>query len=357
VTRRSLALTLALLCGGCVDLFGTEFDDVEDAVFYRAASVTPPPASVDRLKVMTYNIKFGGGRIDFFYDCFGDRVLMTEREVRDNIAAVAAEIKRVDPDIVLLQEVDVQSKRSQYVDQVQLLLDALPGLNHGAYVSQWKADFIPSDGLGRMDSGSAILSRWPFTSGRRLALPKISTQDALTQYFYLKRAILDTRLQIPGLGQVALVNLHAAAYANDGTRQQHVARFKQELDSLAGTKTFFVAGGDLNTLPPDVTKLNGFADAVCEDEDLQVQRDASERAILVDFYRDFSVAITREAYGKAEQQHFTHSVSSKVFWNRKLDYLFSSGRALEPGQTHQGQPQQQTMPLSDHCPVSGVFAP
>jgi len=346
------ALAPTLLHGGCIDLFDTQFDDVEDAVFYRAGSVSPPPTSIDRLRVMTYNIKFGGGRIDFFHDCFGDRVLMTAREVRDNIAVVAAEIQRVAPDIVLLQEVDVRSKRSQYIDQVQLLLDALPGLNHAAYASQWKADFIPSDGLGRMDSGSAILSRWPFTSGRRLALPKISTQDALTQYFYLKRMILDTRLQIPGLGRVALLNLHAAAYANDGTRQRHVARFKQELDSLAADKTFFVAGGDLNTLPPDATKLGGFADAVCEDEDLQVVRDASERAILVDFYRDFAVAITRAAYKTSEPQHFTHSVSGKVFWNRKLDYLFTSGRALEPGQTHQ-----QTMPLSDHCPVSGVFAP
>ena len=27
---------------------------------------------------MNYNVKFGGGRIDFFFDCFGDRVLMSK---------------------------------------------------------------------------------------------------------------------------------------------------------------------------------------------------------------------------------------------------------------------------------------
>lgn len=351
---RSLLLLslLALLPAAACDPFDTTFDDIEDARWYRSTTQQAPPTEVRQLKVMTYNIKFAGGRMDFFWDCHGTRVLMTRAETERHLAALAREIRRVNPDIVLLQEVDVKSKRSQYINQVQWLLDRLPSMNHGAYASQWKADFIPSDGLGRVDSGNAILSRWPFTSGRRVALPLIDAQDALRQYFYLRRNILDTRVAVPGLGQVAVLNVHTAAYAVDDTKQRHVELFKKELDRVAADKTLFVAGGDLNTLPPDATKLDGFADSVCQDEDFNVARDKQELQYLVPYYRDYRPAIDRAEYRQNEARHFSHSVSGEVFWNRRLDYLFTNGQRVGRGQTHQ-----QTMQLSDHCPVSATFKP
>jgi endonuclease/exonuclease/phosphatase family metal-dependent hydrolase len=202
-----------------------------------------------------------------------------------------------------------------------------------------------------MNSGIAILSRWPFASGRRIALPKIAAQSGIRRYFYLKRAILDTRMQIPGLGEVAALNVHAAAYATDDTKRKHVALFKQELDRLKQQGLFFVAGGDLNTLPPDATKIDGFPDSVCVDE-FNVARDPEELTWLVPYYQGYTAAISREQYKNDEAKHFTHSVSKDHFWNRKLDYLFTNGRIMEPGETHQ-----QTMELSDHCPVSATFAP
>src|SRR5690606_18763949 len=110
------------------------------------------------LKVMTYNIKFGSGRINFFFDCHGDRVLMTKAEVETNLQRIANVINAVNPNVLFLEEVNVNSKRSAFVDQVQWLLDHTQ-LNHSAYASQWRADFVPSDGLSAMDSSNAILSR------------------------------------------------------------------------------------------------------------------------------------------------------------------------------------------------------
>lgn len=348
---KAAAALAALGAVTACDPFNTTFDDIEDARLYQAARIVTPPATAASLKVMTYNIKFGGGRIDFFWDCHGERVIMTRKEVDRNLAALAVEIKRVNPDIVLLQEVDVESKRSQYVDQVQALLDLLPGLNYGAYASQWKADYVPSDGLGRVDSGSAVLSRWPIVAGRRIALPLIGSQSGIKQYFYLRRAILDTRVQVPGMGKVAVLNVHTAAYAQDDTKKRHVELFKEELDRVAADKTFFVAGGDLNTLPPDATKMSGFPDSVCEDEEFNVERDKAELTFMLPYYKEYAPATTRAAYVQDEKAHFTHSVSQYVLWNRKLDYLFTNGKVKEAGQTHQ-----QTMGLSDHCPVSAVFA-
>src|SRR5690606_1556391 len=104
-------------------------------------------------------------------------------EVETNLQRIADVINAVDPDVLFLEEVDVNSKRSAFVDQVQWLLDHTQ-LNHGAYASQWRADFVPSDGLGAMDSGNAILSRWPLDDATRFALPLREDQSALVRYFY-----------------------------------------------------------------------------------------------------------------------------------------------------------------------------
>ena len=77
-----LVLSLALL-GGCegFDVFNTYYDEDEKPVSYKSKAVTPPSQSIETLTVMNWNIKFGGGRLDFFFDCHGDRVLMEKEEV------------------------------------------------------------------------------------------------------------------------------------------------------------------------------------------------------------------------------------------------------------------------------------
>src|SRR5690606_28572199 len=216
--RIPAAALAALLSLAACDPFDTRFDDVEDARSYRAARLTEPRAVPgDTLRVMTWNVKFGGGRVDFFYDCHGDAVLMDEATVYEHLDALAAKIRQVDPDVLMLQEVDVESKRSGYVDQLQVLLDQTR-LNFAVYASQWKADFVPSDGLGRMDDGTAILSRWPLRDARRIALPQRTDQSGVERYFYLKRAILRARLDLPGDDDVYVVNTHLEAFSADDTK-------------------------------------------------------------------------------------------------------------------------------------------
>ena len=68
--RIEKALALAVGLFGC-DPFHTGFEDLEEARYYRAEQRAPVPAPRPVLRVMNYNVKFGGGRIDFFFDCFG----------------------------------------------------------------------------------------------------------------------------------------------------------------------------------------------------------------------------------------------------------------------------------------------
>lgn len=350
--RSSLALVaLVALSGSACDPFHTGFDEFEAATLYRASRAPAPSAALDRpLRVMTWNIKFGGGRIDFFWDCFGDRTLMKEKEVQDNLAALADRIRREDPDLVLLQEIDVNSKRAAYLDQVQWLLDHT-ALDHGAYASQWKADFIPSDGLGRMDSGIAILSRFPFTAATRVALAEVSSYSALKRYFYLKRAILRARVAIPrasGATELHVLNVHTEAYSTDGTKQKQIDRFLEEMSAIDRAGAPLVGGGDLNTIPPGSAKQHDFPDSVCSDPEFVADDYRPEARWLDGLYARFRSAIPLADYQASNAPYLSHTVDKNGFWNRTLDYLFTN-LALVAGS---GRVHQDTMALSDHAPLS-----
>ena len=72
---KSLFFITAFLLFSC-DPLVTTFDDVEDAVLYTAKNPTAPLDN-STLSVMTWNIRFGIGRLPFFGDSCGDRSIFT----------------------------------------------------------------------------------------------------------------------------------------------------------------------------------------------------------------------------------------------------------------------------------------
>ena len=354
--RGTWPFMVALLALCSCDPFHTSFEDNEDAVYYRAHTLSDAEESPSELLVMNWNIKFGGARIDFFFDCFGDRVLMSEDEVVENLKGLVRKIRQVDPDVLFLQEVDVNAKRSAFVDQLQWLLDHTD-LNYGVYASQWKADFVPSDGLGAMDDGNAILSRWPLKDAHRIALPLRSDQDALTRYFYLQRNVLSARVEL-GDRELGLVAVHTDAYGSDGTKRKHIERFKDETDAFVADGLVVVGGGDLNTLPPGSDKLSDFPDTVCTNEDFIADDYTAEQDWLKPLYAKYEPAIPLADYQADNARYFSHTVDGRGFWNRKLDYLFTNA-AWQPGSglVHQDKAHggMETMPLSDHAPLSAIL--
>ena len=348
----ALVLALAAVTGAC-DPFHTGFEDLERAVHYRAAQPGPPAEPKPVLSVMNYNVKFGGGRIDFFFDCFGDRVLMQKAEVLRNLERLATKIRQVDPDVLVVQEVDVNSKRAAYVDQMQWLLDHT-ALDYGVYASQWKADYVPSDGIGAVDSGNGILSKYPLTGAMRIALALRTDQSGLERYFYLKRNILRATANV-GSTKVVVVATHAEAYAKDGTKKQHIDRFKEELDRWAEAGELVLGAGDLNTLPPGSEKQHDFPDSVCTNEDFVADDYREEESWLEPLYASYEPEIPLSDYRADNARYFSHTTDKNGFWNRKLDYFFTNAAVIPgSGLVHQDEEQggMATMPLSDHAPVT-----
>ena len=348
---------LALFLFSC-DPLVTTFDDVEEADLYEATNSTTAPVPGTTIKIMTWNIRFGIGRLPFFGDSCGERSIFTESEVMDALDSIANKINELDPDIIVMQEVDRESKRTAYIDQVQWLLDNTD-LNYGAYASMWKAQTIPSDGIGRIDAGNAVLSKWDIELAVRIQLPLRGDQDDLTRLFYLRRNVLKTKIAIPGQDDFYVVNTHSTAFATDDTKQKHIDTFVETLDDIDVAGYSFISGGDLNSIPPGAEVYDFCLTDICPGNEYHTDTDGGphregsyfnnfdeERTLLEDLYNAFNPAIP--LYEAVTNRHFTHSTASEYPWDRKLDYLFTNLAVVEnSGQTHQN-----TIMLSDHAPVT-----
>ena len=344
----------------------TTFEDIESAVYYEDAS--PDSAEFDNtLMVMTWNIRFGAGRIPFFGDSCGDRVLMTEPETMGYLNGIVSFIDSVKPDILLLQEVDVSSKRSAYVNQIQYILDHTY-FNYGAYASMWNTEMVPQAGLGKINTGNAILSRWEITDAERIQLSLRTDQDDLTQYFYIRRNILKAKINILGLDTTLyVINLHATAFATDDTKQKHIAKYKEVLDELVDQGAVFVTGGDLNSIPPSTDSTDFCMEDICNGESFHTDADGGphregsyfnnfvgEPDLVQPFYDAFYPAIS--LISTQDATHFTHSAwntdySQVEYWDRKLDYLFTNYQDW----SSRGATYNYIDNLSDHAPVSAIL--
>ena len=351
--------------------------------FKAATQVAPPPlADPPQLKVMAWNIKYAAARAPFWFDCWGDQVSLSATEVNANLDALAALIDEVDPDVLVLEEIEVNSRRSAYVDQVRGLLERTR-LNYAAYFQTWSSRYVPAEGLGRMDLGMAVLAKHPITEALAIRQDDRTDQDAVTRAFYIHRvvgrAVIDLGAAAAGGGgQVAVYAVHTEAYDVDGTKQKQIVQIHS---LLAGEALPWVVGGDFNELPPVAVQTEGFLDertkAVC---DPNFEQPPYTPEVMTPFFKNFEPYLPLARYGttlESQRRYFTHTVlgpddeneaGTPGDWNRTLDYLFANpGSTWVPeesdvlqraGQTVGGTGrvlQADPLRLSDHAPVVGVW--
>jgi len=384
MTRARPLVLAVLLLPACETLSDQlEFDETPVPIFRGATLDDVPATPPAALKVMAWNVKYGAGRIDFWFDYYGDRVQMTQAEVGANMDGIYKLIREYDPDVLMTEEIEVNSRRSTYVDMVQGILDNT-GLNYGAFFESWNSRYIPNEGLGRMQLGVAIFSKYPITAAKRIKQVERTDQDALTKFFYIRR-VLGRAVIDAGGRDVAAWAVHVEAYDTDGTKQ---AQIKQLHDLLAAESLPWVVGGDLNELPPvcDETiagdcdgklKLKEFPDENAPEGDVYEQPPYTP-SVLKSWYDDFTPWVTLADYGAtpaAQKPFFTHTVLSPDkkgndgefgYWNRTLDYLFvrktdswtpgSTGVLQKPGDGPAPLAiTSDPMRLSDHAPVYGEW--
>ncbi len=204
------------------------------------------------LKVLTYNVQYLAGKNHFFWYEGGDDRRATPEEIAETAQKIAQLIRRENPDIILLQELDDGAKRTDYQDQLTLLLHHLPP-DYRCYTSAfyWQAVFVPHPSLmGAIGHKLAVVSKYKINAATRYQLPLAPT-NPLTRQFSPKRAILETRLPVAGAPDLAVLTTHLeVADRGAAVMQQQVAMVDARLRQLNRAGHPWLIGGDFNLLPP-----------------------------------------------------------------------------------------------------------
>ncbi len=201
-----------------------------------------------QMTLYSWNIGYAGldAAADFFMDG-GSTVHPTVEKVEENLAAVKDFLSSHTADAWLLQEVDVHSARTGYINELNALSEAYRGSFALAY--NYKCDFvpIPFPPIGRVASGIATFTDKSVKDGafERIALPCPFSWPVSTAN--LKRCLLVTRLSVAGSDkEVVLVNLHLEAY-DDGDGKIAQTKLLTELLQQEYEKgNYVIAGGDFN---------------------------------------------------------------------------------------------------------------
>ena len=120
--KRIAAIGICLLLGSC-DPFVGEFTSEDQPIVFTASNISEAsdvPYDGGGIKVLTWNIRFGSG--EWLSLVIHAGMVISTNEYFFYARAIADTINQIDADIVFLQEVDIESKRTGYWDQMQFLL-------------------------------------------------------------------------------------------------------------------------------------------------------------------------------------------------------------------------------------------
>ena len=204
------------------------------------------PAAKDSYTIVSYNLGYLSGLAN-------NTTIATDQAFFDaNQQRVISAFQAIAPDIIALQEVDFDSKRSYRIDQAKALALGLDPVYAGAIAISWDKNYVPfpfwppSAQFGKILSGQAILSRYPIVKNSRIVLEKVASNPFYYNAFYLDRLAQVSQIQLSGQTLV-VINVHLEAF-DEPTRISQTRFVRSLAEDYAKTYPVIVLG-DFNSSP------------------------------------------------------------------------------------------------------------
>lgn len=216
---------------------------------------------------LTYNIGFGAYNRDFSF--FMDNGTMkdgtevtgkyakavSEEAAAENTGGVIEVALEENADFNLFQEVDQESTRSWFINQEELIIEALESKNEidSTFASNFHSVFLAypfRDPIGSIQSGILTTSEYKIQDSVRRSFPV--TDSFVNKFFDLDRCFAVNRIAVDGKSvdsdpHLVMINVHMSAYDKGGTIR------KQQMEMLSGVLTeemnkgnWVIVGGDFN---------------------------------------------------------------------------------------------------------------
>ncbi len=206
----------------------------------------------DSLSILCWNIGYGGlgDNMDFFYDG-GSQIQDTRERTHENLTSIISTIQEQDADIILLQEVDIDSRRSYHIDQAALLHKALPDY-YIYFAYNYRSLFVPIPlraPIGKVASGLVILSKYRPDSITRHQYP--SKFPFPVSMFNLKRCLLTAHFTLSDGTGLIVGNTHNTAYDTGNMRSIENRYLAELIGKYHKNGIKAIIGGDWNQYPAD----------------------------------------------------------------------------------------------------------
>lgn len=210
------------------------------------------------ISVLTFNIGYAGlGKNEDFVLDGGKKSRPDSKEVVESYLNGINSLLTSNPsDIYMLQEVDLGSRRSYFIDEFNAIEELLGNNYNSTFAYNFNAKFVPfpvslTNYLGKVESGIMSLAKFQVKSSHRYQLPGAFAWPVRT--VNLKRAMMVNVLPINNSDkELIVVNLHMSAYDGDGSlRAQEMKMLKEFLTEQASIGNYIIVGGDFNQTFPE----------------------------------------------------------------------------------------------------------
>ena len=240
---------LILLVGGYVAYLFIDFHRIEDdqALTASTAGAAALPAG-EELRIVSWNIGFGAYSADysFFMDGGTESRAFSKEACEENVNAVIARLDAMQPDLMLVQEVDFDSDRSRHVDQIQMLADAFPQYSM-VFAQNYDSSYLfypPTKPIGASKSGILTFSSAQIGDAVRRSLP---IEGGINKFFDLDRCYSVSSIPVSDGRTLKLYNVHLSAYSSDGSiAREQLALMAREMAADRAAGCYVIAGGDFN---------------------------------------------------------------------------------------------------------------
>lgn len=214
------------------------------------------------ISILTFNIGYAGlGKDEDFVLDGGKK---SRPDSKDVVEFYLEGIKNLlithQSDIYLLQEVDLNSRRSYYINEYKTIKESLGNDYNSTFAYNYKAKFVPfpvsfTNYLGKVESGILTFTKYQIKSSHRYQLPGAFAWPVRT--VNLKRAMMVNVLPIKNsTKELVVVNLHLSAYDGDGSlRAQEMKMLKDFLIEQTSLGNYVIVGGDFNQTFPDAKNI------------------------------------------------------------------------------------------------------
>ena len=256
ILLKLILVLILLLLGFLAYSTITDFQPQEKIVLLE--NTDAPALEKNSFTILSWNIGYAGlgDNMDFFYDG-GKKVRDTKERTEENLHQIISFLTAQNNlDFMLLQEVDVEAKRTYNINERDLIENSLPNYL-SLYADNYLVNYVPvpyTEPMGYVHAGLQTLSKNIPAKSIRYAFP--GNYSWPTSLFMLDRCFIANRYKLPNGKELVVVNTHNSAFDDGSLKKQQLEYLKVFLEQELAKGNYFIVGGDWNQNPPGINPEN-----------------------------------------------------------------------------------------------------